>query len=279
VIIDTEVHLLHPDARNADYLSGEDEPVRHAIHNHDDFPSIQDLLILDELLDSMDRNGIDKCLIMGLPWHDRTAHAENNRYIESVVKSHPNKFRGLYIPKLTHPQKAAERIRQLNTNHFIGVKLIPGWQNVRIDDPVLNPVIEATKSEDLFLMIHTDHLTQSLDGDVPYRLLSFLRKTSGVKVLAPHLGGLLCLYALDPRVEPLLENVWFITSVSLTMEMVKYAADVNSDNIIFGTDFPFNHCHDQKSLIKDLQDLSMPDETKAKILGRTANNIFHCDEW
>lgn len=279
MIIDTEVHLLHPPARDQSYLAGNVEPVRQAIHEHEDFHILEDLLTLDALLESMDENNIDKCLIMGLPWNDSKAHAANNRYIESVVKMHPSKFRGLYIPDLSDIEKAVDEIKNLDKDTYIGVKLIPGWQHVRIDDPELDPLMEVVDSRNLFLMVHTDHPTQSLDGDVPYRLLSFLKNHPNLNILAPHLGGLLCLYGLDPRIKPVLENTHFITSVSLTMEMVKYASDVNPDNILFGSDFPFNHCHDQQTLLQDLRGLSLSEEVESKILGETANSIFDCNEW
>jgi predicted TIM-barrel fold metal-dependent hydrolase len=216
---------------------------------------------------------------MGLSWLDPDIQDANNEFIADTVARHPDKFRGMYIPNLDDIQRAKREIESLDPRSFIGVKLIPGWQQVRIDDNSLEPVIDALKKQDLFLMIHTDHLTQSLDGDVPYRLLTFLRNHPDVNLLAPHLGGLLCLYALDDRIEPLIENTYFITSVSSTMDMVQFAVDVNPDNVIFGTDFPFNHCHDQRSLIEDIHDLRLSKDEKDKIFHETAATLFECNEW
>lgn len=279
MIVDTEVHLLHPEAREPDYLAEKEEPVRRAIHEHEDFPLLKDRMTVDALIQSMEKNRIDKCVIMGLPWNDTNAHAKNNRYIESVVENHPDKFRGMYIPHLDNIKKEMQNIKQLTPDRFIGVKLIPGWQHMRVDNSELAPLLETVESENLFLMVHTDHPIQSLDGDVPYRLLSVLKEHPNLNVLAPHLGGLLCLYGLNPKIKPLLENVHFITSVSLTMRMVKYAADVDPDKVIFGTDFPFNHCHNQGSLIEDLHELPLSEEVESKILGQTANQLFDCHGW
>lgn len=279
MIVDTEVHLLHPEAREPDYLAENEEPVRRAIHEHEDFPLLKDRMTVDALIQSMQKNRIDKCLIMGLPWSDFNAHKKNNRFIESVVENHPHKFRGMYIPHLDNIKEEIQNIKQLTPDRFIGVKLIPGWQHMRIDNSELAPLLETVESENLFLMVHTDHSIQSLDGDVPYRLLSVLKEHPNLNVLAPHLGGLLCLYGLNPKIKPLLENVHFITSVSLTMRMVKYAADVDPDKVIFGTDFPFNHCHNQGSLIEDLHELPLSEEVESKVLGQTANELFDCHGW
>lgn len=279
IIVDTEVHLLHPTARQPNFKQESDEPVRSAIHEHEEFPLLEGHLSVDALLDSMEENGIDHCLLMGLPWNDPEVHADNNDFVESVVASYPGRFRGMYIPHLGDPPAAASKIEALDRDRFLGVKLIPGWQDTTIDDPRLDPIVDVVEARDLFLMVHTDHPTQSLDGDVPYRLLSFLQDHPDVKVLAPHLGGLLCLYALDDRIGPVLANTHFITSVSSTMQMVKYAADVNPDNVIFGTDFPFNHCHDQRRPIQDLRSLHLSPSAESKIFGQTALELFHCDEW
>jgi predicted TIM-barrel fold metal-dependent hydrolase len=278
-IIDAEVHLLHPEARQSDFMAGTNEPVRKAIHEHEDFPILEDLMGVDNLIESMEQNGIGRCIIMGLPWLDPDINAANNEFIADTVAHYPDKFRGMYIPHLEDIQQAKKEIESLDQQSFIGVKLIPTWQQMRIDDDSLEPLITAVKEQGLFLMVHTDHLTQSLDGDAPYRLLQFLRKHSDVKLLAPHLGGLLCIYALDDRIESLLENTYFITSVSSTMKMVQYAVNVNPDNVIFGTDFPFNHCHNQGSLIEELNDLSLSAEEEAKVFHETAATLFECNEW
>ena len=100
-----------------------------------------------------------------------------------------------------------------------------------------------------------------------------LERVVAVKVLAPHLGGLLCLYALMPQVRETLKNVIFITSVSATMTFVEFAARVNPDNLIFGSDFPFNHCHCQKTPLESLKCLNLEREVAKKILGDTAKTI------
>ena len=89
------------------------------------------------------------------------------------------------------------------------------------------------------------------------------------------MGGLLCLYALVPEIREALKNAYFITSVSSTMEMVNFAAEINSDNLLFGTDFPFNHCHDQSTQIEYMQNTHLSESVKNKIMGKTALSLFN----
>ena len=124
------------------------------------------------------------------------------------------------------------------------------------------------------MQAYTAHLHHTLSGDTAHRTLRFLQNNLDLKVLIPHLGGLLCIYGLLPEIRDTIKNAYFITSVTSTMQMVKFAAEVNEDNLIFGSDFPLNHCHDQETPLKYLQTVDMESEVKHKILWKTAQKLF-----
>lgn len=273
-IIDCEVHLLHPEAWEQDFARGSDEPTRRAVHEHPEFGLVRPLLPPEALLDSMDRSGIDAAVVMGMPWRDPGRLRDNNDHVARCVRRWPKRLRGLYIPDPSSPRRAAREVEQLDDALFAGVKLVPGWQRTAADDPALAPLWRAVEARGFFAMLHTDHPTQSLDGDTPYRLLRCLRANPGLKVLAPHLGGLLCLYGLLPSIRPALANVHFVTSVSATMDMVEFAARVNPANLVFGTDFPFNHCHSQGEPLDRLRRLGLPAATTGALLGGTARGLL-----
>lgn len=274
LIIDSEIHIMHPDACLAGFAEGTREPVRLAIHEHPDFSKIKDILSADALEKSMAANNISHGIIMGMSWLDKGILDENNKYIAELVRNSGGKYRGMYIPDPKKPAEAVREIESLDGNLFEGVKLLPAWQGVSIDDESLKPIFDAVQARDMYLMIHTDHATQSLDGDTPFRLLRFLLNNPDIKVLAPHMGGMLCIYALRENIKKAVSKVTFITSVSATMKFVKYAADINPENIIFGTDFPFNHCHNQNSQIADMHGMGLQEKTARDILGEKAYSMF-----
>ena len=173
-----------------------------------------------------------------------------------------------------HTESYDSNISDLDESVFIGVELIPKWQKIHIDDPGLQPIFEAVLKRNLFFKSYTAHITQTLDGDTPYRLLQFLRNNPELKVLIPHMGGLLGIYGLIPEIREALKNAYFITSVSSTMPMVKFAAEVNEDNLLFGTDFPFNHCHDQSTPLQYMFTDEIAFPIRRKILGETAQALF-----
>lgn len=274
LIIDTEVHLMHPEACHRSFADNVNELACDAIHKHPDFHSIKNMLNIDFLLDSMHKNEISHALLMGIGWGSPDIQRDNNDYIEEVIRQHSGIFKGLFIPSLADPVAAAEEIMQLDNKIYIGIKLIPNWQGFRVDDNRLNPIWQAALKRNLFVMVHTDHPTQSLDGDTPYRFLSFVQNNPDLKVLAPHMAGNLALYAVLPNVMKSLQNVFFITSVSSTMIFVEFAVKINPNNILFGTDFPFNHCHDQCTVLDAFMALQISEKQRENILGIKAKKLF-----
>jgi predicted TIM-barrel fold metal-dependent hydrolase len=223
---------------------------------------------------SMESCGIDKAIIMGLPWQDPGINQDNNYFVGQCAANHPDKFKALYIPHLDNIKQAVSQIEALDKRIFPGIKLICSWQGVQMDEPGLAPLWHTVRARGLVAMVHVDHLHQSLDGDTPYRLLKLARTYPRLKLLATHLGGLSCIYGLLPQLAEEISGITFVTSVSATMEMVKFAAQVNSKNLIFGSDFPFNHCHDQKTPLNRLLELDLPKDDLADISGKTALKLF-----
>jgi predicted TIM-barrel fold metal-dependent hydrolase len=275
MIIDTEVHLMHTESCKADFAQGSNEPVRKAIHDHSDWPIIKNLMTVEALLESMERNNVSHCHIMGMSWRKKDWHDPNNTYIEEIVKSHPQKFTGMYIPHLGDIQKACDEVRNINKDIFLGVKLLTSWQGRSVNEKALFPLYEEVMARDMYLMVHTDHITQSLDGDTPQKLMDLVLNFPNLKILAPHMGGLLCQYELLPKFREILKNVVYISSVSSTMEFVRYASEMVEDKIVFGTDFPFNHCHSQEFQIQKLSEMQLSDEVVEKILFKNAMRLFN----
>tara|TARA_B100000700_G_C15003155_1_gene837275 strand:+ start:988 stop:1845 length:858 start_codon:yes stop_codon:yes gene_type:complete len=274
IIIDTEMRVLHKEARHPNFALETSEPVREIIYEHRDFHLITNKFSGEAHVASMDLCGIDHGILSGLAWHDRGILDDNNEYVKECVQTFPDRFRALFIADPLNPELTAKDIHNLDESIFVGVELIPKWQKIHIDDPKLEPIFRAVLDRNMFFKPYTAHITQTLDGDSPYRLLQFLRKNPDLKVLIPHMGGLLCIYGLIPEIRKIMKNAYFITSVSSTMPMVKFASEVNEDNILFGTDFPFNHCHDQSSQLEYMFSPEISNRIRKKILGGSAQKLF-----
>ncbi len=274
MVIDSEVRLVHPDARSIDYAKDRCPPLHRDVYSHPEASNAFQLWSHEALIQAMDSADVTNAVVSGLAWMDPEAQRLNNNYVKEALSKHAGKLKGLFTPDVSEISAAVSAIHEVDSDLYVGLEFIPKWQGIRIDDPVLDPLMEAARKRGFLIKIYTCHPTQSLDGDVPYRTLQFLKRNPDITVVVPHLGGLLALFALYPPIAMHLQKAHFITSVSATMKMVKFAADVNPDNLLYGSDFPFNHCFSMLDPIKELKTLGLPPEHEEKIASLNAKRLF-----
>jgi len=274
-VIDCEVRVVHKAGRNPNYLKNSNEgPIRDIYQDRSIKKAIK-LWNVESLIKSMNKNKIRYAVISGLAWVNRGALKANNEYVKYCLDKYENRLLGFYNVPTHNIKKAVSDIINLDKKKYLGVEIIPKWQNININDKKLTPIINIIKKRKMFLKIYTAHPTQTLNGDSPFRTLSFLKKNKNLKVIIPHLGGLLTIYALMPKIKKIIKNVYFITSVSKTMDMVKFSSEINSKNLLFGTDYPFNHCFNQSFPIKKINELKISIDTRKKIFSENALKIFN----
>lgn len=271
--VDSEVHLFPPEWCEPNYDPPASEiSLRSAIYDYS--RKERDLALarasVEGLLAEMERSRISKAVIMGLPWRDPAMCWRNNAYIAEAVQRYPDKLIGLGVLPPPHSEDCRDGVRRLAEDYGLkGLKVIPSWQDFRLHESAFEPALEELAALDLVLFPHTDHLFIPADqADTAYSLYEVGRRYPELRIMAPHLGGLLCLYDLHSPVRPALKNMLFITSVPATMQMVSLAVQVvGPERVAFGTDFPFNPSHDQCSLRQALEALDFSPEEQRLIAG------------
>ena len=269
--IDSEVHLIPPEWCNKDYCPPSTEVImKRIIYNHPERNQALSQGSVDGLLSEMEKSHIDHAVVMGLPWRTSKMCWYNNDYIFSIINQFPNNLTGIGVLPAPNQESVKDAVKKIfETYGFQGIKVIPSWQNYRLSDRIFEPAIEEMILNHMVLVPHTDHLFISPDeADTAYSLYSVGQRYPELKILAPHLGGLLCLYALHEPIAEALQNMMFITSVPATMEMIKFAIEtVGAERLVFGTDFPFNPSHDQQSVRRAFEKLDLSEKTKKLIVG------------
>jgi len=272
-IIDCELRVVHKEARNKNFKINKNERIYKDVFSHKKLKSAKKLWSIEKTLDSMKKNNIKFGLLSPLAWNDEERQNKNNRYVNQCLKKYDKLFKGFYIPYLKKPKLIEKKILSLNKKNYVGIEIIPKWQNIKIDEINFDGIANAIIKKKFFLKIYCAHPFQNSDSDI-FRILRFKKKYPKLKIILPHLGGLLCLWQSYPPLRKEISKINFITSVSASMKMVKFASELNFKNLIFGTDFPFNHSFDQKTSINNFLKLKINSNKEKYILEKNANRLF-----
>ncbi len=243
IIRDTEVHLMQTSWQE-DCISYKEKFVEDIFLKHQDSQIAKKLNNIDEIIKSCEENEISEISLMGIPWISNDLNKKNNDYLLNLKEklNFPKiKIVAVFnIDDISYSLDYLEQIKKL----IIGLKVQGGRQGVRIEEKKYHPIYDFLIQENLFFMPHINHIIQGFQ-DTPQALMDIILSKPNLRIIAPHLAGGLFLYEGYDRIKEKLRNVYYITSVSATMYMTKTAMELCYDKIVFGTDFPFNHCHNQ----------------------------------
>lgn len=256
MIIDSHVYCLPPDLREPGMqLHASEKLIDSAIYQHPEGPDALMLASPESILESMQINNIDLSLLIPFPWSTPQLCEQNNVYLNQLANRHAEFLWVFSVqPQDKNWQEDAEENVQKGA---IGVKVNPAWQGFELDGPEMSRLAEWVTDKNIFIMVHVDHPFKKSPAS-PAHLYSFIKRHPKVKILACHMGGLLGLYVLHKPVAKVMNNVWFDTAISSTLPMIQWHFDVGLKNkIIYGSDFPFNHCHSQFQVINGIRKLKL----------------------
>jgi hypothetical protein len=195
--------------------------------------------------ESMERAGIDRCLVFPFPSYGEVHGCE---WILEVCDEHRSFIPVFYVTESL----------ELPDDRFFAVK----WHWVGgVSDSYSN--YETLRNEKL-----PDFAKRVVDLDIPvifeeeFRFTSlFVRKFPEVKLIIPHLG------LLGGNPYEFLEkfrgfdSVYFDTSLASPSTIAKFLEVVGSDRVLFGSDIPFGEMLSELNKIKSLE-LNKTDERK-----------------
>jgi predicted TIM-barrel fold metal-dependent hydrolase len=253
------------------------EPAFKALY---DFPKSR-LISTENLLKSMDEEGIDKSVIFGFPWDEVDHFRRHNDYIIESVQRYPDRVVGFCCFSPLSSQSAEEAQRCL-AGGLAGVGELALYQSGLTSDVLerLDVLMSLCAGLNVPVLFHANEpVGHAYPGKTPmelseiYRLVK--RYPSNCIVLA-HWGGGLFFYALMKKeVRDALRNVWFDTAASpylYTPEVYRVAADiVGPDKILFASDYPLLS---PKRYFQDMKSSGISEEAIRKISGENAARLL-----
>lgn len=277
VIIDFHSHIFPPRIRDnrAEYISA--DPCFAALYSTEKAR----LATADELIESMDREGIDISVVLNIGWSTHELCIETNDYIIESVNRYPDRLTGFCGVQPGDIEGAVQEIERCARSGIKGIgELRPDIQRTDLSDTsITDSFVQAMVENDMVLLVHSSepagHAYQGKGRVTPDILYPFIVRYPELKVVCAHWGGGLPFYHLMPEVRRAFGNVYYDTAASpflYSPEIYRHVAGLaGPDRILFGTDYPLLR---QGRLLKEIEELGLPENEKKMILSGNAAGLL-----
>lgn len=233
-----------------------------------------------ELIEEMDRSGVDRAVVCGFAWNSFDLYVDTNSYIADAVARYPGRLVGFANVPPLHPGATRELERCLD----LGLKgigeLKPGGQGFDLDDDSgLEPLLSLVKEHRLPILMHlSEPVGRTYPGKgrtSPRKGYDFARRHPELKLVYAHWGGGLPFYELMPDVREALANVYYDCSASPYLydpSIYRLAVEaVGSRKILFGSDFPLIPV---ERYLKEIKSAGLKKEDYEAIMGLSGQALL-----
>lgn len=278
MIIDSHTHIFSGEVKQDRSRYFDKEPEFKLLY---DSPKAR-INIIEDLIESMDRNRVDLSVICGFPWRNPDHTRRNNDIIIDSVQKYPDRIKGLACFDAAWKGAADETKRCLDAGLCGAGELafyLSGIDKKAID--YLDPVMAVLRQNgNLPCMIHTNEpIGHPYPGKTPVTLeqIYTLAKTfPDNKIILAHWGGGIFLYhVMKKETKTVLKNIWYDTAASpFLYESCIYDIAAGAgiiDKVLFGTDYPLLS---PQRYYKEIEATHLDARQKENVLGKNAARLF-----
>ena len=239
----------------------------------------------ETLLESMDRDGVARSIIMGIGWSDLRLAQESNDYIAESVQRYPDRLTGFCCVNPRWGDAAVAEMERCAAAGLKGVgEIHPDTQGLDITDGhLMTPLMIAAERLGMPVLVHgsepVGHLYPGKGHTTPDKLCRFIQNFPENVIICAHWGGGLPFYTLMPEVGQALQNVYYDTAASpflYKQDIFGVAARlVGPDKILFATDYPLISA---RRLLAQVEASGLEAGDQALIMGGNAARLFGIQE-
>ena len=239
------------------------------------------LATTEELIDSMDKAGIDISVIVNIGWTTHEFCVETNDYILESISRYPQRLIGFGT---VQPQSIAAAVAEIERCVKGGIRGIgemrPDMQLFDLgDEEIISPFVEVLRKHQLILLTHaSEPVGHDYPGKgiiTPDMLYPFITSYPDLTIVCSHWGGGLPFYALMPEVKQAMKNVLFDTAASPFLYSPQIYGQVSqlvgADKVLFGSDYPLLA---QTRLLQEIDAADLSEEAKRLISGENAKKLL-----
>lgn len=234
-----------------------------------------------DIIDYLDRSGIDKAVVFGFPWEDPDVVTENNEEVWDFYQRNPTRIIPFAVLSPKGPDPAFREATRALAGGFQGFGELAsyayGWQSAELE--ALGPVLDLAQEKSVPVLIHVNEpVGHTYPGKIPVDfqgLLRIIQAHPGVDFILAHFGGGLFFYALMPEVGRALARTYVDTAASPFLYNAKIfqvaCSILGPDKILFGSDYPLLSL---SRYIKELDKAGIDQTGRRAILGENFGRIM-----
>ncbi len=235
----------------------------------------------DDLLAAMDRDGVDRAVIMGMGWSDHQVAIEANDYIIQAVADNPERLTGFCSVNPGWGKPAITEAQRCFDAGLVGIgELHADTQGFDITAvAVMAPVMELARSDRLPVLVHASepvgHQYPGKGGTTPDKLFRFIQNFPGNVIICAHWGGGLPFYSLMPEVKESLKNVYFDSAATPFLYRPEVFGAVSelagAGKVLFASDYPLiEMCRP----LEQARNAGLDPDVEAALLSGNAAKLF-----
>ena len=128
------------------------------------YPLFEEFVDIEAKLAAMDCKGLDVSVLSPAPptfsyWADRDLAVEINRLVNDgvaeMVAARPDRFRGMGIIPMQHPDAAIEELERIVTTHgFRAIEIGTGIEGAKLSEPRFRPILRRAQELGVFVFAH-----------------------------------------------------------------------------------------------------------------------------
>lgn len=239
------------------------------------------LATADDLIDSMDKDGVDVSVIVNIGWVTHELCVETNDYILESVARYPKRLIGFCSVQPNSYEAAIAEIERCAGAGARGIgEIRPDIQLFDLrDEELMAPICDVLRKHRLILLTHSSepvgHDYPGKGVITPEMLYPFIARFPDLTLICAHWGGGLPFYALMPEVKQAMGNVYFDTAASPYLYSPQVYSQVaqliGSDRILFGSDYPLLA---QSRLLEEIDSSGLSEDAKGLILSGNARRLL-----
>lgn len=231
-------------------------------------------IIAPELIEQMDRAGVDKALVWLRPTYNKEIDQENQA-VSAAVQAFPERLLGFgwVNPRLGKTHVSSTITRCFEEYGLRGIKFNGAQDEYVIDDPAILECIEEAAQYAKPIAFHIG--ADLYENTHPYRLGHIAARFPEISFLMVHMGGagLPSLHRAAIETARQYANITLIGSAINENPILTAINAIGPDRICFGSDMPFGLMHVRLAMYQAiLRDHSPAD--REKIMGGNIARIL-----